>query len=185
MLHLLRVTQQRPCVCVSACWLPFGPVCLCTGRWAVTLLTHAHLRLHSQRCCGHSQSKMSSMHWADPCLFGWLQSILEASVADIQAVRERDPACEKFTQCILNFKGFQAVQCYRVAHWLWMQGRHVSLTACVTAQCAGLLCCSQALLVLATAPTSLPPPAQGAKRCICVCIRCCSLLHGLPHQGCA
>ena len=81
-----------------------------------------------------------SLHWADtltsatdPYMLGWLQSILEASVADIQAVRERDPACEKFTQCILNFKGFQAVQCYRVAHWLWMQGRHVSLNACITA----------------------------------------------------
>lgn len=49
--------------------------------------------------------------------------IVDAAVADILAVKERDPACEKYSQAILYFKGYQAVQCYRVAHWLWNQGR--------------------------------------------------------------
>lgn len=49
--------------------------------------------------------------------------IVDAAVADILAVRERDPACEKYSQAILFFKGFQAIQCYRVSHWLWCQGR--------------------------------------------------------------
>lgn len=43
--------------------------------------------------------------------------------ADIVATYERDPACHRFLQPLLFFKGFQAVQAYRVANWLWTQGR--------------------------------------------------------------
>jgi len=46
-------------------------------------------------------------------------------VADIQAVYERDAACDRYTQCILYFKGFQAIQCHRIAHWLWTRNRRV------------------------------------------------------------
>lgn len=43
--------------------------------------------------------------------------------ADIVAVFERDPACHRFMQPLLYFKGFQAIQAYRIGHWLWTQGR--------------------------------------------------------------
>jgi hypothetical protein len=43
--------------------------------------------------------------------------------ADLIAVMERDPACEKYSQPLLYFKGFQALQAYRVSHLLWTQGR--------------------------------------------------------------
>jgi len=43
--------------------------------------------------------------------------------ADIVAVNERDPACDRFLLPMLFFKGFQAIQAYRVAHWLWNSGR--------------------------------------------------------------
>jgi len=43
--------------------------------------------------------------------------------ADIVAVYERDPACHRMIQPLLFFKGFQAVQAYRVAHWLWLNKR--------------------------------------------------------------
>ncbi len=43
--------------------------------------------------------------------------------ADITAVFERDPACSRYLQPLLFFKGFQAVQAYRVGHWLWNEGR--------------------------------------------------------------
>ncbi len=46
-----------------------------------------------------------------------------AARADIVAVFDRDPACHRFLQPILFFKGFQAVQAYRIGHWLWQQGR--------------------------------------------------------------
>lgn len=42
---------------------------------------------------------------------------------DIQAVYDRDPACNRFIQPVLYFKGFQAVQSHRLAHWLWNEGR--------------------------------------------------------------
>lgn len=47
----------------------------------------------------------------------------DAARADLTAVFERDPACHRFIQPILFFKGFQAVQAYRIAHWLWGKGR--------------------------------------------------------------
>eukprot|EP00903_Cladosiphon_okamuranus_P020559 g18871.t1 len=43
---------------------------------------------------------------------------------DIIAVRERDPACDSYHDCLLYFKGFQALQTHRVAHWLYHSGRH-------------------------------------------------------------
>lgn len=46
-----------------------------------------------------------------------------AARADIMAVYDRDPACHRFIQPILFFKGYQAVQAYRIGHWLWRQGR--------------------------------------------------------------
>ncbi len=47
----------------------------------------------------------------------------QAARADIVAVHDRDPACLRFLQPLLFFKGFQAVQAYRVGHWLWREGR--------------------------------------------------------------
>ena len=47
----------------------------------------------------------------------------EAARADIVAVFERDPACHSLLQPLVFFKGYQAVQAYRVGHWLWSQGR--------------------------------------------------------------
>ncbi|CAN5166368.1 serine O-acetyltransferase [soil metagenome] len=50
-------------------------------------------------------------------------SLGEAAQADLNAVCERDPACKGYLQPFLFFKGFQALQTHRVAHWLWTQGR--------------------------------------------------------------
>lgn len=50
-------------------------------------------------------------------------SISESARADIMAVYDRDPACHRLIQPLLYFKGYQALQCYRVGHWLWQQGR--------------------------------------------------------------
>ncbi len=47
----------------------------------------------------------------------------EAARADLVAVFERDPACHRFLQPILFFKGYQATQAYRIGHWLWGKGR--------------------------------------------------------------
>jgi serine O-acetyltransferase len=52
------------------------------------------------------------------------EEIGEAVRRDLLAVLERDPAARSLALPYLNFKGFQALQSYRVAHWLWGKGRH-------------------------------------------------------------
>ena len=49
--------------------------------------------------------------------------ISEAVRRDLDAVLERDPAARSLTIPFLHFKGFQALQSYRVAHWLWNRDR--------------------------------------------------------------
>ena len=54
---------------------------------------------------------------ADDCEIG------EAVRADLSAVFERDPACHSYIQAFLFFKGFHALQCHRIAHWMWQKDR--------------------------------------------------------------
>jgi serine O-acetyltransferase len=42
---------------------------------------------------------------------------------DIQAYYDRDPVCTRFIEPVLYFKGFHAIQTYRLANWLLKQGR--------------------------------------------------------------
>ncbi|MBQ6534580.1 MAG: serine O-acetyltransferase [Opitutales bacterium] len=44
-------------------------------------------------------------------------------VADLLAVKERDPACTSCITPILYYKGFQSITTHRVAHRLWNSGR--------------------------------------------------------------
>lgn len=46
-----------------------------------------------------------------------------AMQADIIAHRERDPACKNLCMPFLFFKGYHALQSWRIAHWLWLKGR--------------------------------------------------------------
>ncbi|XP_072966524.1 probable serine acetyltransferase 1 [Typha angustifolia] len=50
-------------------------------------------------------------------------SLRSAAVADLLAARHRDPACESFSHCLLNYKGFLAIQAHRISHLLWYQSR--------------------------------------------------------------
>lgn len=43
---------------------------------------------------------------------------------DMVAVCERDAACTKYSTPLLYFKGYQAIQAYRVAHYYWARERH-------------------------------------------------------------
>ena len=43
--------------------------------------------------------------------------------ADLSAIFERDPAVHSYVEPFLFFKGFHALQAYRVTHWLWHKGR--------------------------------------------------------------
>ncbi len=50
-------------------------------------------------------------------------SLSEAMRVDLAAVYDRDPACHRYIEPVLYFKGFHAIQTHRLAHWLWQQGR--------------------------------------------------------------
>jgi serine O-acetyltransferase len=50
-------------------------------------------------------------------------SIGTAFRADIVATVDRDPAANRLLEPVLYFKGFQAIQTHRLAHWLWGKGR--------------------------------------------------------------
>ncbi|PKI67341.1 hypothetical protein CRG98_012290 [Punica granatum] len=44
---------------------------------------------------------------------------------DVQAFKDRDPACLSYSSALLYLKGYHSLQSYRVAHALWNQGRKV------------------------------------------------------------
>lgn len=50
--------------------------------------------------------------------------ITAALRADMAAVRDRDPACTRFIEPLLYFKGFHALVTHRFAHALWHAGRN-------------------------------------------------------------
>jgi serine O-acetyltransferase len=61
----------------------------------------------------------------DVCVEAYTASpqLVQAAMADMRAVFERDPACRGYLQPFLFYKGFMALQTWRVSHWLWGQGR--------------------------------------------------------------
>ena len=50
-------------------------------------------------------------------------TIAQSIRRDIEAAYERDAACQYYLMPLIYFKGFQALQLYRVAHWLWHDKR--------------------------------------------------------------
>ena len=85
-------------------------------------LEHALAFRMSQKLASAEMSEQILREIADEA-YATDPSLGEAARADIVAVYERDPACHRFMQPLLYFKGFQAIQAYRVGHWLWKQGR--------------------------------------------------------------
>lgn len=52
-------------------------------------------------------------------------TIVRAAERDMDAALMRDPACYKLLQPFLFFKGFAALQAYRISHWLWASQREI------------------------------------------------------------
>ena len=68
-----------------------------------------------------ASAEISEQALTDTCnkaIFAGAQ-VTNAARADVMAVVDRDPACNRYMQPLLYFKGFLAVQAYRVANWLW------------------------------------------------------------------
>ncbi|WP_075183284.1 serine O-acetyltransferase [Pantoea sp. 1.19] len=49
--------------------------------------------------------------------------MIASAALDVLAVRQRDPAIDKYSTPLLYLKGFHALQSYRIGHWLWNEGR--------------------------------------------------------------
>ncbi|HEX7968492.1 MAG TPA: serine O-acetyltransferase, partial [Stellaceae bacterium] len=45
--------------------------------------------------------------------------IIAAAIADLVAIRSRDPAADSYLTPFLYYKGFHALEWHRVGHWLW------------------------------------------------------------------
>jgi serine O-acetyltransferase len=91
------------------------------------ILSHGNLgaALSFQIARKLGDAEMGAMTVREVCLaaFEADPGIVAAAEADLQAVEERDPAIRSLLQPFLYFKGFQALQGWRVAHWLWREGR--------------------------------------------------------------
>jgi serine O-acetyltransferase len=92
-----------------------------------TVLSHARLEsaLASRLAQKLASPELGVMPIRELCQEAFLTepSLGEAIRADILAVYDRDPACRRHIEPLLYFKGFHALEGYRVAHWLWIGGR--------------------------------------------------------------
>lgn len=71
----------------------------------------------------HADIRAALIRQAYEDLFTNDPKVGQAMRADIVAVFERDPACDRYIEPVLYFKGFQALQTYRLAHAMWKMGR--------------------------------------------------------------
>jgi len=92
-----------------------------------TILVH---RTMEQALAFHLGNRLSCPTFSSTLLYSLFVDVFmedaeirDAIRTDMRAVKEKDPACDSYCQCILNFKGFLACQAHRVAHRLWSQGR--------------------------------------------------------------
>jgi len=74
------------------------------------------------RLAGAGASQPAVIAAFEDC-FGAEAELGEALRADISAVLDRDPACRRYLEPALYFKGFHAIQTHRLAHALWRRGR--------------------------------------------------------------
>lgn len=68
---------------------------------------------------------MNALQMREVCAEAYVNDpeIVKKAEDDMEAVLSRDPACQSYLQPFLYFKGFQALQSYRIAHYLWQNGR--------------------------------------------------------------
>jgi serine O-acetyltransferase len=55
--------------------------------------------------------------------FAGSPDLVEAASRDLRGIAVHDPATKGFLPPLLNFKGYVALQAWRVSNWLWREGR--------------------------------------------------------------
>ena len=71
----------------------------------------------------HSAVDGDMIRYAFREMFADRKELLETLRADLVAVYDRDPACNRFVEPVLYFKGFHAIQAQRLSHWLYHNNR--------------------------------------------------------------
>ncbi len=74
--------------------------------------------------------KLGSKHFPPLVLQGLFEDFyqkspegVESALYDLVATSERDPAAVHYFEIMLFMKGYQAMQAYRLSHWMWQNGR--------------------------------------------------------------
>lgn len=74
--------------------------------------------------------KLGSKHFPPLVLQGLFEDFyrerpeqIDCAVHDLVATQQRDPAAVNYFEIMLFMKGYQALQAYRLAHWLWKNDR--------------------------------------------------------------
>ncbi|MFA7553744.1 MAG: serine O-acetyltransferase [Spongiibacteraceae bacterium] len=58
------------------------------------------------------------------CVLARSPDIVECACLDLEACFQRDPACDFYSTPFLYYKGYHALQAYRITHYLWQQQRY-------------------------------------------------------------
>ncbi|MEJ2578199.1 MAG: serine O-acetyltransferase [Kineosporiaceae bacterium] len=92
-----------------------------------TILAHARLE---QALAYHLAQKLANadvgslqVHEVFSDAYGDSSTLCAQARADLNALFDRDPAVHTLVEPFLFFKGYHALQAYRVTHWLWNVGR--------------------------------------------------------------
>ena len=98
------------------------------GHLQALVLDHATLEIALLHLLAE---KLASPHVNETALqtifadaFGASETISKAVRQDLNAVVNRDPAAQGLAQPFLHYKGFHALEAYRVSHLLWNKKRH-------------------------------------------------------------
>ncbi len=94
--------------------------------------------------------------------FAAAPELVEAASLDLQGIVEHDPAVTALLPPLLNYKGFVALEAWRVQNWLWQRGRHDFARMMQSASPSG--CRSASIPRLRSAPrcTSITRPASSS-----------------------
>jgi serine O-acetyltransferase len=75
-----------------------------------------------QRLGGGSEERAQFTRIANAA-FRASPDLVDAASRDLQGIVLHDPASKRLLPPLINFKGYAALQAWRVANWLWRQGR--------------------------------------------------------------
>ena len=97
------------------------------GRLAAAILDHADLggavAFQIGERLGKTEAERAQFARIAREAFLAAPGLVEAASRDLSAIAIHDPAVTELLAPLLNFKGFVALQAFRVSHWLWTSDR--------------------------------------------------------------